>query len=378
MGSVRPRGHMLQWFRASRNPSVMKDYFLKASVLGSIFLLFITLAVHPVFAQSEGIQVAPAVIEDRVDPGQIYRFSIKVTNLSENERTFNLLARDISGLDDRGIPIFTEEGESTIYELSSWIVLPQDSIILKPGQSTSVPFSVQVPAEATPGAHFGGVFFEVRPDQLSSTGAAVGSRVGTIINLRISGAITEDMRLREFSTENFLYDSPPVTFTTRVDNLGNVLIRPQGVIEVSDMFGKTVGTIEINKSAAAVFPGGNREYAADWEYEGFTFGRYQALLSFVYGEDGRKTVVRTTSFWILPLKPTLIVLGTILGFVLGMYLLIKLYIRRKLRDMGVSTRADANLQSKRYVKPVSRLTVIALTLLVFGLLLLFVLFFMFA
>lgn len=357
----------------------MKDYFLKAVVLGITLLSVITFASEPAIAQSEGIQVAPAVIEDKVDPGQIYRFSIKVTNLSENERVFNLLARDISGLDDRGIPIFTEEGASTIYELSSWIVLPQDSIILKPGQSTAVPFTVQVPLEATPGAHFGGVFFEVRPDQLQSTGAAVGSRVGTIINLRISGAITEDMRLREFSTENFLYDAPPVTFTTRVDNLGNVLIRPQGVIEISDIFGKKVGNVEINKSAAAVFPAGSREYAAEWEYEGFAFGRYQALLSFVYGDEGgRKTVVRTTSFWVLPLKPTLIVLGTILGTVLLLYLAIKMYIKRKLRDMGVTSRADANLQAKRYAKPVSKLTVIAITLLIFGLILLFVLFFMFA
>ena len=356
----------------------MKDYFLKAVVISSIFFAVVTFDRGQASAQSEGIQVAPAVIEDKVDPGQIYRFTIKVTNLSEAERTFNLLARDISGLDDRGVPIFTEEGEATIYELSSWVVLPQDSIVLKAGQSTSVPFSVQVPQEATPGAHFGGVFFEVRPDQLQSTGAAVGSRVGTIINLRISGDITEEMRLREFSTEHFLYDAPPVVFTTRVDNLGNVLVRPHGLVEITDMFGKKIGNVEVNNSAAAVFPGGSREYSAEWSYEGFAFGRYQALLSFVYGEDGRKTVIRTTSFWILPLKPTLIVLGTLFGSILLLYLAIKYYIRKKLRDMGISGRADASLQSKRYTKPVSRLAFIAFGLLIFGIVLLFLLFFLFA
>ncbi|MFZ2555692.1 MAG: DUF916 domain-containing protein [Minisyncoccia bacterium] len=354
----------------------MKDFFLKTLVLG-LFIVTPVLGLGTASAQTEGIQIRPAIIEDKVDPGQIYRFTIKVTNIADNERTFNLLARDITGLDDRGVPIFSEEGVATTYELSSWVKLPQDSILLKAGQSADIPFSILVPTDATPGAHFGGVFFEVRPDQLQTTGAAVGSRVGTIINLRIAGDVTEEMRLREFSTEEFIYDAPPVTFSARVDNLGNVLLRPHGLVEITDMFGKKVGNIEVNKSAAAVFPGGDREYKVVWEQDGLVFGRYQALLSFVYGEDGRKTIVRATSFWVLPLKPTLITLGLIFGLILALYLTVKLYINRKLRSMGVSGK-DTQLYAKRYHKPISRVTFVVLGLLIFVLILLALLFFMFA
>ena len=358
----------------------MNHHYLKKAVLGAIFATTLVFASPTVFAQAgaEGVQIKPAIIEDRVNPGQLYRFTVKVTNLSETERTFYLLARDISGIDERGVPVFLEEGQATAFELSSWVRLPQESVTLKAGQTTDVPFTVQVPADATPGAHFGGVFFELRPDQSTGTGAAVGARVGSIINLRIAGETTEEMRLREFSTEKFIYDTPPVTFTTKVDNLGNVLLRPHGLIEITDMFGKRVGEVEINKSAAAVFPGGDRVYSATWEYQGFAFGRYHALLSFVYGEDGRKTVVRTATFWVLPLKPTLIALSSLVGLILAVYFTIKLYIRRKLRDMGVSTRVDARLNERRHTRPVSRLVFIVFGIVIFIMVILLILFLMFA
>lgn len=355
----------------------MRASTLRAAIFGVILALsfFVTTAA---FAQVEGVQVSPAVLEDRSEPGKTYTFNIRVTNVSDGERTFFLLARDIVGLDAGGVPMFSEEGEKTPYELSSWIQLPMTEVTLKKGESRTISFTVQVPADASPGSHFGGVFFEARPDQLSGTGAAVGARVGTLLNLRIAGDVMEDMRLREFSTANFIYSAPPVEFLTRIDNLGNVLLRPQGQLEISDMFGKQVASIPMADSGAGVFPAGNRDYKTIWEHEGFTFGRYQAVLSVVYGEDGRKTLVRTTSFWILPLKLTSIVLGSFMAIVLLLYVTMRLYIRRKMREMGLSTKADAGMYEKRYRGPVSRMTFVFFILLIFGVLFLLLLFFAFS
>lgn len=356
----------------------MYETFLKVAVIGILTISLFGASAPDVFAQAaEGLQVSPAIIEDKVNPGQEYRFFVKVTNISNNERTFFLLAQDITSVDERGVPTFSEVANVTQYELSTWVKLPQASITLNPGQSTNVPFTVLVPTDAAPGAHFGGVFFEIRPDQRQTTGAAVGSRVGVILSLKIAGDITEEMRLREFSTEKFIYNAPPIAFTTKVDNLGNVLIRPHGLIEITDMFGKQVGSVEVNASASAIFPGTNREYDVSWEGSGFSFGRYQALLSFVYGEEGRKTVVRTTSFWVLPLKPTLIIFGSIGAAVVAFYLLIQMYIRRKMREMGLSARSDAGLYARKY-RPLSRTTFVVFGLLLCCLVFLVLLFLLFA
>jgi hypothetical protein len=109
-----------------------------------------------------------------------------------------------------------------------------------------------VPADASPGSHFGGVFFESKPPQSGSTGAAIGARVGTVISLRIAGEIVEEILLREFSTERFLYDAPPVGFVTKIENRGNTLARPQGGIEITDMFGKKIAEIDVNLAGGAV------------------------------------------------------------------------------------------------------------------------------
>ncbi|MFZ2886898.1 MAG: hypothetical protein WA021_03710 [Minisyncoccia bacterium] len=325
----------------------------------------------------EGLQIKPAVIEDRADPGETYNFTVNVTNVSETERTFYLTAQDIRGLDDRGNPLFAEPGEGTPYELSGWVSFPGASITLKGGESRNVPITVRVPREAAPGSHFGGVFFDIEPQQAESTGAAIALRVGSIIALRISGDTTEDARLREFSTEKRIYSTPNVGFNSRVENLGNVLLRPHGLIEITDMRGTNVATVRVNDTGAPIFPETDRVFTTSWNHDGFAFGRYQAIVSLVYGEDERKTITGTTAFWVLPLKPILTVLGTFLGIALVLYLYIRMYIRRKLGEMG-GNRSNADYYERRYQRSASRMMLVTAAIFVIAVVFLALLFVMFA
>jgi hypothetical protein len=52
-----------------------------------------------------------------------------------------------------------------------------------------------------------------------------------------------------------LYQAPNVAFTAIVANEGNVLLRPRGPIDVTNMFGQKVGEVIMNDQAAAIFPG---------------------------------------------------------------------------------------------------------------------------
>lgn len=329
---------------------------------------------------AEGLRISPAVIEDRVNPGDVYKFTLKVTNIADAPKTFYLAAQNISGLDDAGSPIFAKEGESTKYEMSTWVELPDSSITLGPNETKHIPFSVRVPADASPGAHFGGVFLDARAERQSSTGSGIGYNVGSLLSLRISGDVAEEARFREFSTKKLVYGTPDASFSLKVENLGNVLVRPHGVIEISDMFGKQVGDVRVNDSVAAVFPGETRTFSADWKYDGFALGRYQAVASLAYGEDAKKTITATTSFWVLPLKLLAIVIGSLLAAVLILYIGVRRYISNKLRDMGVtgSQTAHAKLYAKRYGSSNSRLAVVLFAVLLLVIAFLSILFFLFA
>lgn len=354
----------------------MKHSFVVA-LTGILF--FITGAYGtPLYAQtSEGLEIKPAVIEDKVDPGEEYSFTLTVKNIADKEKTFYFVGQDIKGLNEEGLPVFAEDNEPTGYELSSWLVFPSDSVTLGAGESRSIPFSIRVPAGAAPGAHFGGVFLDNQPDRLRTTGSSIGVRVGSVINLRIAGEVNEEARIREFSTGSFFYNAPPVDFNTRVENIGNVLLRPYGVIEITNMLGKKVDTITVNDSAASVFPGSERDYETVWEHDGFTFGKYEATIGLIYGDDIERTISAKTSFWILPAKPILITLGVFASIVFLMSLFTKLYINRRLREMGVSSTSQAS-SARQARRSASRMMVLTIAVFLFVTVSIVILFLMFA
>jgi len=359
----------------------MKETLRKAILIGAGLLLMTFAGAGTAFAQaSEGLNIKPAIVEDNVKPGDSYRFSLAITNIGADDRTFYLSTQDIQGLDDNGLPIFAPQGVATGYELSSWVELPSASITLKAGESTTVALTAHVPNGASPGAHFGAVFLSDKANQPGANGSGVGFNVGSIISLTIAGNITNDAKLREFSTGKVVYGVANVDFNTKIENLGNVLVRPHGVISITDMFGRNVANVEVNDSAAPVFPGSERIYATTWNSDSFAVGRYEAVGSFSYGDTEKKTISGSTSFWVLPLKPIAIFLGIIIGIVLALYVAVKLYIRRKLRDMGMTSasRTDMNFYARKYQRSGSRLIVITLAVFLVSVAFLAVLFFMFA
>ena len=359
----------------------MNTYFNKVvrTLLGALVLF--SCSVFPAFAQTTiGLQLKPAIVEDKVIPGETHQYSLTVTNISAALGTFYLTAKDIKGVDDQGRPIFSNTGEVTGYELSSWITLPQTSLTLNPGESKNIAFSVQIPLGASPGSHFASIFFNDKPIQPTSSGTGVGFDVGSIVSLRIAGNIHEVAQLREFSTSKLIYANPNVDFSSKVQNLGNVLVQPMGVIQISNMFGREIASVPVNTQFASVFPNSSRTYAANWKSDTFAFGRYQAIVSLVYGDTERKTIYSTTSFWVLPLVPILLVLGSLLILVLCIYVLMKSFVRRKLRQMGVVnvSRADADFYSKKYQKTSSRFVIVTMAIILLCVVFLMMMFLLFA
>jgi hypothetical protein len=328
---------------------------------------------------SEGLQIKPAIIEDNVTLGGFQQYSITVHNIATEDKTFFLTTEDIKGLDDQGLPVFAQPGEQTGYELSSWIALPQGAVTLKAGDTKTISFSVRVPNQASPGAHFGAIMLTNKPTAPGTSGSGIGYSVANIISLTIAGDVREEAQLREFSTDKIIYGTPSVNFISKIENLGNALVRPHGIITITDMFGRQVGSQEVNASAAPVFPGSTRKYAVTWDAKGFAFGRYEAVAAFSYGDTEKKTISGTTSFWVLPLKPIAIVLGVLLALILGMYFAIRMYIRRKLQDMGISSdSSDANYYARKYQRSGSRMIVVTLIVFVVCVLFLAVIFLAFA
>lgn len=344
-------------------------------LLAAFFVL-----IQPSFAaaqNSAGVSINPATIEESTDPGERYETSLEITNRSDFEQTYYLFTRDIVGVRDGNSPEFADEGqELTGYELSTWVTLPEGAITLAPEQSQRIPVIIDVPDNATPGSHFGGVFVSVEPPKLRTVGASVGYEVASIISIKVSGDAVVNAQIREFSTEKIIHGSTNVKFNVRVQNSGSVLVRPIGPLEVYNMFGNQVYSKIFNESQGGVFPGVIRTFEDNWTDKNPGFGRYQAVLSLVYEADGgNRTIDATVSFWILPMNIIGPILGVLIVLLLVSYIAIRLYIRRVVRHSSTSRRL---VRSRRKSKQISMLSLISIVLLTVTALFLILLLLLFA
>ena len=200
----------------------------------------------------------------------------------------------------------------------------------------------------------------MRPE---TTGIGIGYQVATIISLRVAGDIAEEAGLREFRTDKKIYGKPEVNFITKIENLGNVIIKPRGPVEITNMFGKKVATLKMNESAAAILPMEVRRFEILWQDNGLALGKYEAVMSLGYGEDGRKTISAALSFWVLPGKFVGFSLGGIALFFLLIVVAVKLYVRRKLRRFSQQTSPGSSGGMATPARPTSVRAIIVLCLL---------------
>ena len=311
-----------------------------------------------------GLTMSPADIDpdQSLDPGSTSEYTVTVKNLNPTEETFYLSVKNIVDVTGDGTPIFAEpNAEKTGMELADWISLQTTQITLPPGVSERVTFVLNVPQDATPGSHFGSLFFSVDPPEIENSGAAVGYRVGNIIHIRVSGEANEGANIRQFSTDRYFNGSKNVSFTTRIENTGNVLVKPTGPVEIKNMLGQKVDTFVFNENKNAVFPKTTREYTFTWTGTGTGFGRYEAILSPVYGYAGAKmTMSSTVSFWILPLNIILPALGILAVVLLTTFIFVRLYIRRTLAHLS---QGQSRIVRRRKQKGVSGTLLLAVVML---------------
>ncbi len=300
-------------------------------LFSALFFLY-----SPVSAQeSVSVRIQPTLFEEKIDPGKSFSSAVRVTNMGSSAEVYAVLVQDIEAIDDEGHPIFAKEHEPTGFELGSWVTVSRSELAVSPGQTADVPFTVAIPENASPGGHFGAIFLSTKGDKPDTVGASVGYQVGTILSFQVSGDVIEEARIRQFTSDKTIYGEPKAVFHVKVENLGNTLVRPRGLLEIVDMFGKKAATLNLNDKEAAILPHSIREFSVAWDDDRVRMGKYQAIASLEYGTDVKHTIFSELSFWIIPLKVALPILGVIVLLALIAYLSAKLYIRKKMREYGI-------------------------------------------
>lgn len=291
---------------------------------------------------SNAITVSPPIIELDAARGDVINQMIKVRNETNAAATYYLSTEKFVAAGESGSPQFVTGGEDV--DLVSWIKFPYDTISLAAGQTVEIPFSIVVPSYASPGGHYAAIFLSTVPPAAQGAGSqvSIAAKIGTLVLVKIAGEVKEVAEVSEFDTQAKSYSSLPVDFTIGIKNSGNVHVKPIGSILIKNMFGAVAGKVAVNEIGSNVLPDQNRKFTASWvknpnavgaktfwgkymeQKENYAFGKYTADLSLAYGTAG-KTLVASTSFWVIPWNIILVNLLIVIILVVIIYFGVKKY-----------------------------------------------------
>jgi len=280
--------------------------------------------------------LGPGKTELSMDPGESQSREMIVTNRTGHDVTFKIEVEDFVGSRDPSRPTILLGKEKGPYSLKDYLNIERKEFVLKQGERARIPVVVKIPADAEPGGRYGTVLVSAQPSNnklkseagVARGGAKIITRLGTLFFVRVNGNLVEDGSLKSFRTrDRKIFSGGPIPFDLLFENRGNVHLDPYGTIEITNIFGRQVGKIEIDPWFA--MPNSLRFREVHWD-KTFLVGRYKAHAE-IHRGYGDKIDKADIVFWVIPWRT--IVTGLIILFLIvlfGRWLFSKFEIRRKL------------------------------------------------
>lgn len=306
----------------------------------------VTWTVQPASADGPDGRIS---LRHTLDPGETVEEHVALTNFSDREATFVVYAGNgvVGDSGDFDVP----PGDGSRQDAGAWVELGQPEgaerlddgrlqLTLGPSSTVTIPVTVSVPADATPGDHPAGVVAE-----LVGGGSEVrlAARVGTRLHLRVTGQIdaavvADDVDARwEPSWNPFAPGTVRVRYVVR--NAGDVRLGARSTVHLAGPGG--VGSAEAVTEIREVLP--DRSAVVETTLSAWPLVRADGgidVTPLVVGEDVVDVALERTSSAITVWTPPWTQLGLVL-VVLSVVVLVRWLRRRSARH--VQAQVDAAL-----------------------------------
>lgn len=314
--------------------------FVGIAVVAVLALGFAYISSAKAEESKQGLEISPPVGDYSANPGQTLNIALKVRNITDNDLTVKTKISDFKAKDEEGNADVLPEGQDNgAYSIKNWITkIPDFSIA--PKELKTIQVNVRVPDKADPGGHYGAITFTpVATSSLSSgSGVVVSASVNSLVLVRVGGSAKESLSFEDFFTADQkknrtrIFQSPDITFISRLRNSGTVHLQPAGNIEVFDIFGRRIATLTVNETNRKILPASIRRFENQLKKK-FLFGYYKARETVVYGND-KNTVSKTISFFVIPWKLIIIVLLSLVALFFILRFAIRKYNAMIIRKHG--------------------------------------------
>ncbi|RII15095.1 hypothetical protein DSC45_19560 [Streptomyces sp. YIM 130001] len=153
------------------------------------------------------------------EPGSVLEDTVTVTNEGDEPRTVRLRGADADNTGDGGLSV---TGGARAKGSGAWITPARRKVTVPARTRAEVPFSMTVPADATPGDH---------PAAVVADGS--GRETGVRVHLRVSGPT-----LSALTVEDVEAGSDSIAYS--LVNRGNTVLRPKLAVRADGVLGRLV------------------------------------------------------------------------------------------------------------------------------------------
>ncbi|MFF0373150.1 WxL protein peptidoglycan domain-containing protein [Actinoplanes missouriensis] len=198
--------------------------------------------------------------------GETVKESVRVTNLTAKPRSFVIYGADAyNTARNGGFAIRTRTDAQK--DLGSWVRSQVTAVEVPARTSADIPFTIAVPANATPGDHVGGIV--AMEASASSTAQADGATVNiqravaARVYLRVAGAVVPGLGVPELNLDVRAPLLPTITggdLEYTVANVGNIHLVPAATVTMTGLFGHRI-TVTGATPASDMVPGAQGAFA---------------------------------------------------------------------------------------------------------------------
>ena len=183
-----------------------------------------------------------------LDPGVTINDALVITNRGGEPLELGVYAADGFTTESGQFDLVVGGEEST--NVGAWVQSDSDSVTVPVGETVTVPFTVTIPANATPGDYGGGILTSLTQAD-DAQGINVDRRLGIRIALRVGGDLKPGLAIEnprlDWSGGLNPFAGGDATLNYTVHNTGNAVLSAQQIAEVAGPFGilrQAAGEIE--------------------------------------------------------------------------------------------------------------------------------------
>ncbi len=293
------------------------------------------------------LTLSPTFINLVSNPGETVTSQVKIKNNNNFKEYLQIEINKFVPAEGGERPLIQEIGAQDAF--AKWVSFDNPKFTLDANETKTINFTINTPKEASLGYYYAFLFTRLNEGAPTGQQAVIAGApaILTLLEVRTPNAKRE-LQLVDFKTDSPFYEYLPTTFNVRVKNSGNIHLAPSGDIFVDRGDKKEIATLRINENRANILPQTERVFSSAWDdgmilrvpkmedgktvndgkgntvYETkfdfdkplskFRIGKYTAHLLMVYDNGQRDVPVEATvSFWVIPWKLILLLIGLLLA-----------------------------------------------------------------